>query len=77
MDGTNTAEWGSALARAGLAVVGGLLVLAVARRLAAGEPTRPRDARRIAAWHRATPWLLAVASGTAVVGLGLLWLADG
>ena len=77
MDGTNTAEWGSALARAGLAVVVGLLVLAVARRLAAGEPTRPRDARRIAAWRRATPWLLVVASGIVAVGLTLLWSADG
>ena len=73
MDSTTV---GTALARAGVAVVVGLLLFRLACHLSAGEPTRPRDARRVAAWLRATPWLLVVSAATAALGLGLLWFAD-
>ncbi|PRY39583.1 hypothetical protein [Umezawaea tangerina] len=75
MDGTTPTQVGSALTWSGLAAVAGLLVFLLACRLAEGGPLRPRDARRIAAWRRAAPWLLAVSAATAAVGLGLLRFA--
>ncbi|WP_367128425.1 hypothetical protein [Saccharothrix sp. HUAS TT1] len=63
---------GAVLAWTGLVWLGGLGVFALACRLSAAEPRACRDARRIAAWQRASPRVLVACSLLTVVGLALV-----
>jgi putative copper export protein len=63
---------GAVLVWTGLVWWGGLGVFALACRLSATEPRGYRDARRIAAWQRASPRVLAACSLLTAVGVVLL-----
>lgn len=65
-------ELGRVLVGTGLLWLAGFGVFVLACRLAAAEPHRVRDARRIAAWQRVGPWVLAASALLAAAGGGLL-----
>lgn len=68
------ADLGAALAAWALLWGAGLALFALACKLSAEEPRAAREARRIAAWQRASPWALAACSVVAATGVLLLAL---
>ncbi|MEU4805053.1 hypothetical protein [Actinosynnema sp. NPDC023587] len=60
---------------AGLLWLAGLGLFVLACRWSAAEPRREREARRIAAWLRAAPWVSVAGALVVVAGAGLLLVA--
>ncbi|MEU6152939.1 hypothetical protein ABZ816_23365 [Actinosynnema sp. NPDC047251] len=58
----------------GLLWLAGVGLFVLACRWSAAEPRRAREARRIATWLRAAPWMSAVGALVLVAGAGLLLL---
>jgi hypothetical protein len=60
---------GPALFACALILLGGLVVFAIACRLSPEDCWDTRTARRVAAWRRFSPWLVALCSATVAAGL--------
>ncbi|MBP2336239.1 hypothetical protein JOF41_002417 [Saccharothrix coeruleofusca] len=65
-------DLGAALVAWALLWGAGLALFGLACRLSAQQPRPAREARRIAAWQRASPWALGVCSVVATAGVLLL-----
>ncbi len=69
--------WGAVLLWTGLVWLTGLGVFALACRLSEAEPRGCRDARRIAAWRRVSPHVVAACAVLTAAGAVLLVVYPG